>query len=257
MSAASPLESNTTDLVQSINEHAEGLENAAKEKETTESYSTKDSGEPEQQEQVGREAEKHVTISTNAKSLGPEERQGTAGEEEILQDGNEENAEGHSKEAVKGSGNGLQPDESSLVAVNDQSELETKEAALEEDSLNPSGLTSTPMSKNPTETSNISATPTATSSNPVEIPTSSFVRINSPAAGTSSGSTSILGSAPKKFSTVNINKKFLGKTGTSASIGPSGTGLAATKATGGLSSLGTSYLVSAVLIFSAYICTPF
>ena len=67
-----------------------------------------------------------------------------------------------------------------------------------------------------------------------EIPASSFVRVNSPAAGSSS---SIFSSAPKKFSTVNINKKFLGKTSSSPVAGtPSPSALGA-KPTGALGSL--------------------
>ena len=72
------------------------------------------------------------------------------------------------------------------------------------------------------------------SSSQSEIPASSFVRVNSPAAGSSS---SIFSSAPKKFSTVNINKKFLGKTSSSPVAGtPSPSALGA-KPAGALGSL--------------------
>jgi hypothetical protein len=96
------------------------------------------------------------------------------------------------------------------------------------------GHASVPMSKNPTETSISSATPTTASNQHGDIPTSSFVRVSSPAAGSSS---SILGSAPKKFSTVNINKKFLGKTAASPVGGVAASSVLGSKPSGGLGSL--------------------
>jgi len=96
------------------------------------------------------------------------------------------------------------------------------------------GHASVPMSKNPTETSISSATPTTASNQHGDIPTSSFVRVSSPAAGSSG---SILGSAPKKFSTVNINKKFLGKTAASPVGGVAASSVLGSKPSGGLGSL--------------------
>ena len=106
------------------------------------------------------------------------------------------------------------------------------------------GHTSVPMSKNPTETSVSSATPTNFSNQHGDIPTSSFVRVSSPAAGSSS---SILGSAPKKFSTVNINKKFLGKTAASPVGGVTASSTLGPKPSGGLGSL-SKFLVQISLI---------
>lgn len=68
----------------------------------------------------------------------------------------------------------------------------------------------------PADSGNTTETPNQGSPSQSEMPISSFVRVNSPAAGSS---TSIFSSAPKKFSTVNINKKFLGKTSSSPVAG--------------------------------------
>jgi hypothetical protein len=137
-----------------------------------------------------------------------------------------------SADGTDAEGSGI-PSEDKFAAPRTDSSEPTDSSQRGEQATNAADTTS-PLVSATTETPDRSAIPTNVPTAQSDIPTSSFVRVNSPAAGSSS---SIFSSAPKKFSTVNINKKFLGKTSASPVAGAAPPNVLGAKPTGALGSL--------------------